>query len=56
MKDQEVEYAGCYLDQLHFIVLISASPILHSITQECAVLRTEAVMQEPTLSLLAVDG
>lgn len=54
MKDQKMGYAGYCLDQLHFVVLISASLILASITQECAVLKTKALRLEPIL--LAVDG
>lgn len=54
MKDHKIGYAGYCLDQLHFIVLISASLILYSITEEPAVLKTKAVVLEP--ALLAVDG
>lgn len=47
-----MEYAGYCLGQLHVIVLVSAaSLILDSVTQEYAILKTKAVILEPTLAL-----
>lgn len=54
MKDKKMGCAGYCLYQLHLVTLISAFLILDSITQQCAVLKTKAVVLEPTL--LAVDG
>lgn len=42
----EMGYADYCLDQLHCTVLISASLILDSISQECAVLEKATVLLE----------